>query len=143
MPLVRDDGTTAAFTIPEFVSEPRVTSGRLHASSSRRVSVGRTDRESAVDPRADHRGRTRSTGPAAERAPVETPTHAHPLDGGGVESVDERTSPFPYADNFDEWVAGETGAPEDRASPPPAKTGRGAETERRGDNDESGRRSHP
>ena len=22
MPLVRDDGTTAAFTIPEFVSEP-------------------------------------------------------------------------------------------------------------------------
>jgi len=79
--------------------------------------------------------------PSARRS--RRPTHAHPLDGGGVESVDERTSPFPYADNFDEWVAGETGAPEDRASPPPAKTGRGAETERRGDNDESGRRSHP
>ena len=94
-------------------------------------------REPTIEEEPDQPGPS----PSARRS--RPPTHAHPLDGGGVESVDERTSPFPYAANFDEWVAGETGAPEDRASPPPAKTGRGAETERRGDNDESGRRSHP
>ena len=32
-------------------------------------------------------------------------------------SADEPTSPFPYADDFDEWVAGETAAPDERRHP--------------------------
>jgi len=31
----------------------------------------------------------------------------------GDEAADDRTSPFPYAENFDEWVADETAAPDD------------------------------
>ena len=43
------------------------------------------------------------------------------MDGGGAEEPDERTSPFPYAEHFEEWVADETAAPENsRASRPPA-----------------------
>jgi hypothetical protein len=51
-------------------------------------------------------------GPTAPR-PVR-PTHARPSGGGGAEELDERTSPFPYAENFDEWAADETAAPDDR-----------------------------
>jgi len=47
------------------------------------------------------------------RRPIR-PTHARPSDDGG-EGLDERTSPFPYAENFDEWVADETAAPDDRS----------------------------
>jgi hypothetical protein len=31
---------------------------------------------------------------------------------GGDATADERTSPFPYAESFDEWVADETASPE-------------------------------
>lgn len=29
-------------------------------------------------------------------------------------TTDERTSPFPYAEDFDEWVADETAAPDEQ-----------------------------
>ncbi len=47
--------------------------------------------------------------PRARRAP---PT-AHPRaasEGDDDAAADERTSPFPYAESFDEWVADETAA---------------------------------
>jgi hypothetical protein len=39
---------------------------------------------------------------------------ARPDDDGEDDgrTTDERTSPFPYADDFDEWVADETAAPD-------------------------------
>ena len=48
------------------------------------------------------------------RAP-ETPAHPRPSEARGESAAaDERTSPFPYAENFDEWVADETAAPDGR-----------------------------
>ena len=39
------------------------------------------------------------------------PPHPRPSDEVGEDAAaDERTSPFPYAENFDEWVANETAA---------------------------------
>ena len=56
--------------------------------------------------------------------------------------MDERTSPFPYAEAFDEWVADETAAPDDSSvgAGPRPETERGEGTERRGDADDEGRR---
>jgi hypothetical protein len=34
-------------------------------------------------------------------------------EGDDDAAADERTSPFPYAESFDEWVADETAAPDD------------------------------
>lgn len=81
--------------------------------------------------------------PPSARRP-RRPTHARPSDDGVAEELDERTSPFPYAENFDRWVADEAAAPDDRsvAAGPPPETERGAETERRGESDESRRGSH-
>jgi len=36
------------------------------------------------------------------------------LDEDGEDAADGRTSPFPYAENFGEWVADETAAPDGR-----------------------------
>ena len=38
------------------------------------------------------------------------PAHSRPSDKVGEDTADERTSPFPYAESFDEWVADETAA---------------------------------
>ena len=41
------------------------------------------------------------------------PVRPRPSDEGSEgAAADERTSPFPYAENFDEWVADETAAPD-------------------------------
>jgi hypothetical protein len=41
------------------------------------------------------------------------PAHLPPLDEVGEDAAeDARTSPFPYAEKFDEWVADETAAPD-------------------------------
>ena len=45
---------------------------------------------------------------------------AHPraaAEGGDDAAADERTSPFPYADRFTEWVADETAAPDEPEKP--------------------------
>ena len=49
--------------------------------------------------------------PSARR--LQPPAHPRPSGEVGEDSaaVDERTSPFPYAESFDEWVADETAAP--------------------------------
>ena len=63
------------------------------------------------------RGRAGADGPAAsvEPARVQTPAHPRPSDEGGEDAAaDERTSPFPYAEKFDEWVADETAASDGR-----------------------------
>ena len=47
-----------------------------------------------------------------ERRP---PTHPRPSEERGEDAAaDKGTSPFPYAENFDEWVADETAAPDGR-----------------------------
>ena len=44
-----------------------------------------------------------------------TAAHPRPSEEPGEDAgTDERTSPFPYAENFDEWVADETAAPDER-----------------------------
>ena len=44
---------------------------------------------------------------------LQPPAHPRPSDTLGEDmAADERTSPFPYAEKFDEWVADETGAPD-------------------------------
>ena len=51
--------------------------------------------------------------PSARR--LQPPAHPRPSDEGGEDAAgDERTSPFPYAEKFDEWVADETAAPDAR-----------------------------
>jgi hypothetical protein len=45
------------------------------------------------------------------------PAQAHPRqpdEGEEDAAADERTSPFPYAEKFDEWVADETAASDER-----------------------------
>ncbi len=43
---------------------------------------------------------------------LQPPGHPGPSDEGGEDAAaDERTSPFPYAERFDEWVTDETAAP--------------------------------
>ena len=54
--------------------------------------------------------------------PEQTVSHAtarrsRPTDEDGDEAATEETSPFPYAENFDEWVADETTAPGGRQRP--------------------------
>ena len=45
--------------------------------------------------------------------PPQPPIHLRPsYEGGEDAAADERTSPFPYAEKFDEWVADETVAPD-------------------------------
>ena len=49
--------------------------------------------------------------PSARR--LQPPAHPRPSDdGGGDAKADERTSPSPYAEQFDEWVADETAPPD-------------------------------
>ena len=51
----------------------------------------------------------------ARRSP---PTvHPRPSNEDEDEAANERTSPFPYAENFDEWVADETADPDQRQRP--------------------------
>ena len=52
--------------------------------------------------------------PPSTRRP-RRPKNARPSGDGGAVELDERTSPFPYAERFDEWVADETAAPDDRS----------------------------
>ena len=52
---------------------------------------------------------------SVEPARVPTPAHPRPSDEGEEDAAaDERTSPFPYAEKFDEWVADETAASDGR-----------------------------
>ena len=45
----------------------------------------------------------------------EAPAHPRPSEERGDDAAaDERTSPVPYAESFDEWVADETAAPDGR-----------------------------
>ena len=47
--------------------------------------------------------------PVSSRHGHPIPAHARPFDEGDKDAAhDERTSPFPYAEKFDEWVADET-----------------------------------
>jgi hypothetical protein len=51
--------------------------------------------------------------PSARR--LQPPAHPRPSDEGDDDAAaDERTSPFPYAEKFDEWVADETAASDGR-----------------------------
>lgn len=54
---------------------------------------------------------------------LEPPAPPSPSEEGGDDAaLDERTSPAPYAERFDEWVADETAAPDRAAaSPHPAR----------------------
>ena len=45
--------------------------------------------------------------PRRLQPPAQSPTSD---EGGEDAAADERTSPFPYAEGFDEWVADETAA---------------------------------
>ena len=46
---------------------------------------------------------------------LQPPAHPRPSDEDDeAAAADERTSPFPYAEGFDEWVADETAAPDGR-----------------------------
>ncbi len=46
---------------------------------------------------------------------LQPPARPRPSDEDGEgAAADERTSPFPYAENFGEWVADETAAPDGR-----------------------------
>ena len=52
---------------------------------------------------------------AARRFP---PTvHPRPSNEDEDEAANERTSPFPYAEDIDEWVADETADPDERQRP--------------------------
>ena len=51
------------------------------------------------------------TPPVPSRPGLPVPTHRHPSDEDEEDAAaDERTSPSPYAEKFDEWVADETAA---------------------------------
>jgi hypothetical protein len=51
------------------------------------------------------------TPPVPSRHGLPTPAHPRQSDEGEEDAAaDERTSPFPYAEKFDEWVADETAA---------------------------------
>ena len=51
--------------------------------------------------------------PSAGR--LQPPAHPRSSDEDDEDAgADERTSPFPYAERFDEWVADETAAPDGR-----------------------------
>lgn len=50
--------------------------------------------------------------PSARR--LQPPGDRRPSDDGAEDAADERTSPFPYAENFDEWVADEDAATDGR-----------------------------
>lgn len=50
--------------------------------------------------------------PSARR--LQPPAHPRPSGEGGEDAAEERESPFPYAERFEEWVAGETAAPDGR-----------------------------
>ena len=51
--------------------------------------------------------------PMSGRHGRKTPAHPRPSDDGeAAHATDERTSPSPYAEKFDEWVDAETAAPE-------------------------------
>ena len=53
--------------------------------------------------------------PVSSRDGLPTPAHPRPSDEGEEDAAaDERTSPFPYAEKFDEWVADETAASDAR-----------------------------
>ena len=53
--------------------------------------------------------------PVSGRHGLPTPAHPRPSDGGEDDlPADERTSPFPYAEKFDDWVAAETAASDGR-----------------------------
>ena len=53
--------------------------------------------------------------PVPSRRGLPTPAHPRPSDEGEEDvAADERTSPSPYADKFDEWVADETAASDER-----------------------------
>ena len=44
---------------------------------------------------------------------LQPPSRPRPSEESGEDAAaDERTSPYPYAENFDEWVADETSAPD-------------------------------
>ena len=45
---------------------------------------------------------------------LEPHAQPRPSEEPGEDPSDERTSPFPYADKFDEWVADETAASDGR-----------------------------
>jgi hypothetical protein len=68
-------------------------------SGSRRL----TDEQHDVEPDA--------APPAEESRPSAVPGRSRE---GDDRTADERTSPFPYAENFDEWVADETAASDGR-----------------------------
>jgi len=55
------------------------------------------------------------TVPPPRAGRLQPPAHPRPSDEDGEDAgADERTSPFPYAEKFDEWVADETAAPDGR-----------------------------
>ncbi len=55
------------------------------------------------------------TVPPSSARRLQPPAHPRPSDEDGDDAAaDERTSPFPYAEGFDEWVADETAAPDGR-----------------------------
>ena len=54
------------------------------------------------------------TVPPPRVGPVQPLADPRPAgEGDDDAAADERTSPFPYAESFDEWVADETAAPDD------------------------------
>ena len=64
-----------------------------------------------TDERSTTREPEQTVPPQRVRRP-QRPAHPGPSDEGGEDApADERTSPFPYAERFDEWVADETTAP--------------------------------
>ena len=70
------------------------------------------------DQTAEEPERTVPSG-AARRFP---PTvHPRTSNEDGDEAANEPTSPFPYAENIDEWVADETADPDERQRPRDAR----------------------
>jgi hypothetical protein len=57
---------------------------------------------------------------------LERPAPPPPSEGAGDDAApDERTSPSPYAEKFDEWVADETGASDGQEHRSPARDAEG------------------
>ena len=55
------------------------------------------------------------TPPVSSRPGLPASAHPRPSDEDDEDAAaDERTSPFPYAEKFDEWVADETAASDGR-----------------------------
>lgn len=61
--------------------------------------------------------------PGTARRPPPT-VHPRPPTEDEKEAANERTSPFPYAENMDEWVADETAEREERQRPRDARDAR-------------------